>query len=129
MSWKATIDGREFLLDDLSENDFVEATLPHEGVNWLTLYSAPGAHPGALYDLLCSVALKLGVAQPVKPKNVKEAVKLLDCITRVDIDDDLPTNFDDGGLPLADQVDQETNTSSTSTEPEDGAPSKPDELP
>lgn len=126
MAWKVTIGDRSMLLDDLSQDDFIAATLPHDGVNWLTLYVSPGSHPGALYDLLCAIAFKLEVPPPPRPTTIKDAVKLLEYVERVD--DDLPNDFAEGGLPFEIPEDAtETTTSSTSTEPEDGLPNKPDE--
>jgi hypothetical protein len=125
MTWKVTIHEKSMLLDDLSENDFVAATQDHPEVSWLRLYTSPAAHPAALYDLLCSCALRMEVPQPERPKNIKESVGLLKHLELVD--DDLPTAFDEGGIPLGGTEDEtETTSSSTSTEPEAGPPSKPE---
>lgn len=124
MAWKATIGDKSMLLDDLSQDDFVAACADHPDVNWLRLYISPGSNPGALYNLLCSVANKLEVASPDKPTNVREAVALLSHIEQVD--DDRPKAWTEGGIPFKDQVETETITSSTSTAPEGGTPSEPD---
>lgn len=121
MAWKVTIDDKSILLDDLSEDDFVAATKDFEDINWLKLYISPGVHPGAFYELLKQCAFKLEVPAPSKPKNIKESIALLKHVEQVD--DDLPTAFSEGGLPLGDSVDEPvTTTSSTSTERDSGTP-------
>lgn len=128
MAWKVTIGEKSILLDDLTENDFVEATKDYPDTTWLRLYMSPGAHPGAFYKLLCACARKLELPSPDKPTNVKESVALLKHVEQVD--DDLPKGFSEGGIPLEDsEGETETTTSSTSTEPDSGPPSEPDELP
>jgi hypothetical protein len=124
MAWKATIGDKSMMLDDLSENDFVAACGDHD-INWLRLYISPGAHPGALYNLLCIVARKLEVASPDKPQNVKEAVALLKHIEQVS--DDLPKAGQTEESHSKGPDDRETTTPSTSTEREGGTPSKHDE--
>ena len=121
MSWKIKIGDKSILLDDLSENDLVEACQNHPDPNWLRLYTSPGSSPGALYDLINICALKLQIPAPERPATVKQSVRLLiDCVEQVD--DDLPVEFGDEGVPLGEAADQETTTSSTSTELEDGDP-------
>lgn len=124
MAWKLTIGDKSMLMDDLAPEDLVKACGAHENVNWLRLYVSPGTHPGALYDLLALVALKLETAAPPRPKNAKEAVALLNHLTQVE--DDLPKSFGEGGIPLEAPGDPATTTSSTSTEPGSGTPNEPD---
>lgn len=126
-SWKVTIADKSMLLDDLSEDDFMSVCNQHPGVNWLVLYNSPGINPAAFYSLLCLCARLMEVPSPNKPQTIKESTELLDYVEKVD--DDLPTAFDDGALPLGDTADdQETPTSSTSTAPADGPLSKLAEL-
>lgn len=122
MAWKVTVGDESMLLDDLTENDFIEATKDLPDTTWLRLYMSPGANPAALYKLLCACALKLGVPSPDAPKNIKESVALLQHLEYVD--DDLPKAFGEGGIPLeSTEADaQETTTSSTSTAPASGRP-------
>jgi len=128
MAWKVTLSDKSILLDDLSENDFIEATKDYPETTWLRLYMSPGSHPGAFYKLLCACALKMQVPAPPAPTNVKDSVALLSLIEHVE--DDLPQSFDEAGLPLESSEDEtETTISSTSTELDSGIPNEPDPLP
>jgi hypothetical protein len=119
MSWKITVGDESMLLDDLSENEFVAIANAYPDCTWLRLYVSPGAHPGALYDLIAACALKMGVAPPARPTSIKESVQLLNHLEQVD--DDLPKAFSEGGIPLPDSEDDpETTMSSTSTGPASG---------
>lgn len=122
MAWKVTIDDKSMLLDDLTENDFIEATKDLADTTWLRLYMSPGANPAALYKLLTACAKKLDVPIPDAPKNIKQSVALLQYIEFVE--DDLPKAFGEGGIPLeSTEADApETTTSSTSTAPASGPP-------
>lgn len=124
MAWKVNIDGKSIMLDDLSADDFVKACKDYPDVNWLRLYTSPASNPGALYELLCLCAAKLEKPSPDRPQNVRDSVSLLSYIEQCD--DDLPTAFDEGGVPLEDTDAPETTTSSTSTGPEDGPLSEPE---
>lgn len=124
MAWKLTVADKSFLLDDLTEDDLYKIASAHEGTDWLRLYLNPAAHPGAFYDLLALVALKLEVAPPPRPNNIRETVALLEAVSQVD--DDLPKAFGDGGLPLVNtEDDPATSTSSTSTVRGDGIRTRP----
>ncbi len=127
MAWKVTIDDKSIMLDDLSQDDFVKACKNHEDINWLRLYVTPGSHPDALYDLLVLIATRLEKPAPARPKNIREAVELLGYLEQVD--DDLPTQFAEGGIPLEGPAETETITSSTSTEPADGPQPQLEPLP
>lgn len=119
MAWKVTIEDKSMLLDDLTEQDFVDATKDNPEVTWLRLYVSPGADPAAFYTLLCKCAAKLDVPAPAKPKNIKESVALLKYVEQVE--DDLPKAFSEGGIPLGSTADAKgTTTSSTSTAPASG---------
>jgi hypothetical protein len=122
MAWKIKIGEKSMLLDDMSQDDFMTAVAEYPDANWLRLYMSPGAHPGAFYNVLCIAARNMEVPSPDRPRTVKDAVDLLKHIEQVD--DDLPKTWSEGAVPLEEAVDPETTTSSTSTEPEDGRPSK-----
>lgn len=124
MAWKFTIDDKSMLFDDLSMEDIDSVCTRHPESNWLTLYQSPAKQLGPFYSLLCVVARKLEVPSPDRPANMRDARALLRFVQHVD-DDDLPTQFSEGGVPLETAVEQETTTSSTSTEPEDGLPKSP----
>ncbi len=124
MAWKIIVGEKSMLLDDLSPDDLVAACAGHPDINWLRLYVSPAADPRAFYDLVCAVALKLELPSPDRPKTAKEAVEFLSHVEQVD--DDLPTAFAEGGIPLEPQDDPATTTSSTSTAPAAGLPSRRD---
>lgn len=119
MAWKITFGEKSMLLDDLTEDDFMAACAGLPETNWLRVYNSPASNPTAYYRLLGKVAQKLQVPTPDKPQTVKQTVALLDHIEQVD--DDLPNEFGEGGIPL-EEVAPATHTSSTSTEPEGGIP-------
>lgn len=127
MAWKITIGDKSMLLDDLSPDELVDACKNHPEVNWLRMYLTPGMHPGAFYDLVCTVAKHLEVPSPDRPQTVKEAAAFLSHVQQVD--DDLPTAFAEGGIPLETPAEPATTTSSTSTAPAAGLPSKRDARP
>lgn len=124
MAWKINFDDKSVLLDDLTEDVFVEATKQFDDTTWLRLYMSPCSHPGAYYELLKLCARRLEVDEPPRPKNIKESIALMVHVEAVD--DDLPAAFDEAGLPLGTGEADETEmtTSSTSTAPEDGLPNE-----
>jgi hypothetical protein len=127
MAWKIKIGDKSMLLDDLSPDDLVAACVGHPEINWLRLYNSPAANPAAFYSLVCAVARKLEVPSPDRPQTAREAVEFLQHVEQVD--DDLPTAFAEGGIPLEAPDAPATTTSSTSTAPAVGAPSKRDARP
>jgi hypothetical protein len=116
MPWQVTIDGKSMLLDELTEDEFVEAASYGEDLTWLRLYVAPASHPKAFYRLLQICAMKMKVDSPPRPTNVKQAAELIPAHIK-QVDDDLPSEFDEGGLPLGEADAKVTPTSSTSTAP------------
>lgn len=126
MAWKIVIGDKSMLVDDLTEKDFVDVCAAHPSVNWLTLYYAPASHPAAFYDLLNVVAKKLEMPTPARPQTIKDSVELLAHLVKVE--DDLPTTFEESGLPLVED-DQEMSTSPTSGSQKDGTPNEPDPQP
>ncbi len=110
MTWKVTIEGRSCSFDDLAPEVFEKVATEH-GVSWLGLDDGPGETPGTLYDLIAACAEQMGVDPPARPVTMGELKKLTAMMET--IESDLPTTWDEGGLPLAED-NQETESSSGS---------------
>lgn len=132
MAWKILLDEEEFAIDDLSVDELTaivksrdqNGLLKYPDLNWLALYNTPAGDPSAFYDLVCTVARKLEKPSPDRPSNIGAMASFVYKHIRV-VDDDLPTAFAEGGIPLEEAGDQETITSSTSTAPVSGLQTRP----
>lgn len=137
MPWKINIGEESISIDKLSIDDLssVCGSRTSDGIqkypylNWMQLRNSPATEPEAFYDLVCAVARRVGTVVPDRPQNVGEMIAFVNEHVGFDSDDDLPTEFGEGGIPLEEAEKQETTTSSTSTAPEAGTPTEPEELP
>lgn len=115
------------LLDDFIPADLEKIAARHASalrpLNWLTLALQPALVPDAFYDIVVQAAKDLGEPIPDRPQTIGALRDFLSHLAIVD--DDLPTQFDEGGLPLPEAGAKTIDSSSTSPALADGRPSKP----
>lgn len=127
MPWKVNVDGQSVMLDDLTAEELYDACVDYPEITWMQMWNTPAAHPSAFYKLVEICARKLGQQPPYPPRNIRETTQfVVDHLERVD-NDDLPDLYGEGGVPLEAPDETETTGSSTSTGPEDGTQTRPDE--
>lgn len=97
-SWVFTFADTKVSVEDLPIVEFEEIGRRHD-VSWFQLLASPGAHPSALYDVVCLAAKFAGVEPPPKPERMGDVVKLIDMMELVEAET-LPTMWEDGS-PLA----------------------------
>lgn len=135
MPWKITFGEASMSIDSLSIDDLSKVVgsrdtsgLPkYPFLNWMQLRNSPATEPEAFYDLVCNVARRLDLPIPDRPSDVGGYVAFVNEHIDFVVNDDLPTQFGDNGLPLETAGDPTTGSSSISTENEDGTLNEPDE--
>ena len=103
MAWTIRFDDTCVNIEDLPIAEFVPIARKHD-VSWYELLATPGAHPQALYEVICVAARAAGVPAPDPVEKMGDVVRLIGMLEVGT--DTLPTRWDDGNPQVAEQ---ETN--------------------
>lgn len=92
----------ETRLDDLPIGEFQQVAKRHN-LSWFDLWNTPAQEPDAFYELVELAVRHGGGTLPQRPATVKDTLTLISECLQV-VDDDLPTMWEDGNPPEADQT-------------------------
>lgn len=128
MAFKIHVGDHSMMVDDFNPEELGRIAARHQTeddpLNWLRVALFPAHNMGVFHDLVALVAKTFEQPIPDRPATVTAAQQFLATHLEV-VNDDLPDQFGDNGLPLEGAAESTTGSSSTSTAAADGDPSTP----